>query len=108
LPTPASSLDQHDQEQVCSYASCSSSRHHSLAPGNQGVTDVAGVRDRAGEPVELGEHQGIASAHGREGLVQAGPGAVSAGESLVKVDPVRRDAEAGEDLGLGGEVWQDG
>ena len=72
------------------------------------VPDVAGVGDRAGEPVELGEHQGIASAHGREGLVQAGPGAVSAGESLVKVDPVRRDAEAGEDLGLGGEVWQDG
>ena len=63
---------------------------------------------RAGEPVELGDHQGVAGAHGRQGLVQAGPGAVSAGESLVEVDPVCGDAETGEDLALGGEVLQDG
>ena len=52
------------------------------------VPDVAGVGDRAGEPVELGDHQGVAGPHGREGLVQAGPGAAGAGESLVEVDPV--------------------
>jgi hypothetical protein len=52
--------------------------------------------------------QGVAGAHGRQGLVQAGPGAVRAGESLVEVDPVCGDAETGEDLALGGEVLQDG
>jgi hypothetical protein len=78
------------------------------APGDQGIADVAGVRDRAGEPVQRGDHHGVAGAHRREGLVKAGPGAVSAGESLVEVDPVCGDAETGEDLGLGGEILQDG
>ena len=64
--------------------------------------------DGAGEPVELGDDQGVAGAHGRECLVETGPGAVGAGESLVEVDPVRGDAETGEDLALGGEVLQDG
>ena len=78
------------------------------APGGQGIADVAGVRDRAGEPVQLGDHQGVVGAHGRQRMVHAGPGAAGAGESLVEVDPVCGDTEAGEDLGLGGEVLQDG
>jgi hypothetical protein len=39
-----------------------------------------------------------------EGLVEAGPAAVGAGQSLVQVDPVGGDAESGEGLALGGEV----
>lgn len=62
------------------------------AAGDQSIADVAGVGDLAGEPFELGDHQGVAGAHGRLRLVQAGPGAVS----------------ACEDLALGGEVLQDG
>jgi hypothetical protein len=50
----------------------------------------------------------VSPARGGEGLVQAGPAAVSAGESLVEVDPVFGDAETGEDLALSGEVLQDG
>jgi hypothetical protein len=34
------------------------------AAGDQCVADVAGVRDRAGEPVELGHDQSVAGAHG--------------------------------------------
>jgi hypothetical protein len=41
-------------------------------------------------------------------LVQAGPGPAGAGEPLVEVDPVFRDAETSEDLALSGEVVQDG
>ena len=63
------------------------------AAGGQGVADVAGVGDRAGEPVEFGHDQGVAGAHGGQGLVQAGAVAVGAGEPLVEVDPVLRDAE---------------
>jgi hypothetical protein len=60
-----------------------------------------------GEPVELGDHQGVVGAHGREGLVQDAPGAVSAGESLVEVDPVFGDAETVR-ISSGCEVLQDG
>jgi hypothetical protein len=78
------------------------------AAGDQCVADVAGVRDRAGEPVELGHDQSVAGAHGGQGLVRAGPGPAGAGEPLVEVGPVFRDAETGEDLALSGEVLQDG
>ena len=78
------------------------------AAGDQGVADVAGVGDRPGEPVEFRYHEGVAGAHGREGLVEAGPFPAGAGEALVEVDPVFRDAERGEDLALGGQVLEDG
>jgi hypothetical protein len=78
------------------------------APGDQSVADIAGVGDGAGEPVEFGNDQGVASAYGGQGLVESGPGAVGSGESLVEIDPVARDAERGEDLALGGEILQDG
>ena len=69
---------------------------------------MAGVRDGAGEPVELGHDQGVAGADSGQGLVQAGSGAAGAGQALVEVDPVVRDAERGQGLALGGEVLQDG
>ena len=69
-------------------------------PERPGCRRCRGRRGPRGEPVELGDPQGVVGAHGREGLVQDGPGAVSAGESLVEVDPVSGDAETGEDL-----VW---
>jgi hypothetical protein len=33
--------------------------------------DVAGIGDRAGEPVELGHHEGVARPDGGQGLVHA-------------------------------------
>ncbi len=69
---------------------------------------MAGVGDGAGEPVELRYDEGVAGADGGQRLVQAGSRAAGAGEALVEVDPVVRDAERGQDLVLGGEVLQDG
>jgi hypothetical protein len=46
------------------------------ASRDEGVADRAGVGHRAGEPVELGRHEGVAGADRGEGLVQAGPDAV--------------------------------
>jgi hypothetical protein len=43
-------------------------------PGGQGVADGAGVRDRAGEPVELGYDQDVPSTYRGQGLVEAGLG----------------------------------
>lgn len=74
----------------------------------RGVAEVAGVGDGAGEPVELGHYQGVAGADGGQGLGEPGSFAVGAGESLVEVDAVVGDAEAGKDFALGGEVLSDG
>jgi hypothetical protein len=75
---------------------------------HEGVADLAGVGDRAGEPVELGDDEGVAGAYGGEGLVETGPVPAGAGEPFVEVDPLVRDAEGGEGLALGGEILQDG
>ena len=40
-------------------------------PGGQLVGDRPGVGQGAGEPVELGDDQGVAGAAGSEGLTQA-------------------------------------
>jgi hypothetical protein len=69
---------------------------------------VAGVGDGTGEPVELGHHKGVAGPDGGQGLIQAGPCAAGAGETLVEVIPVVRGAERGQGLALGGEILQDG
>jgi hypothetical protein len=46
-----------------------------------------------GEPVEFGDDQDVPGAYGRQCLVEAGPGAVGAGETLVEIDTVLGDAE---------------
>jgi hypothetical protein len=65
------------------------------APGDQGVADVASAGNGAGEPVELGHDESVARVDGGQGLVQAGARAAGAGEALVEVNPVVRDAEPG-------------
>jgi len=72
--------------------------------GDQRVADGPSIGHRPGEPVELGHHEGVAGADGGQGLVQAGAVAVGAGEPVVKVDAVWGDAEAEQELALGGEV----
>ena len=68
------------------------------------VGDVPRVGQRAGEPVELGDHESVASPACGQGLPQAGPIARGAGEALADVDCVRVRARVGEGLPLGGEV----
>jgi len=65
---------------------------------------IARVRDRASEPVEFGDDEGVAFAQGGECLVQAGACAVGTGKSMVEVDPILTDAEFAKPLPLRGEV----
>jgi hypothetical protein len=71
------------------------------AAGDQGVADGASVGNRAGQAVEFGDHQGVAGAHGGEGLVESGTGAGGAGQPVVEVDLGFVDAEPDEGLALG-------
>jgi hypothetical protein len=69
------------------------------------VADSAGVGDRADEPVEFRDDEGVAGTDGGEGLVQAGTLAVGAGESVVvEVNPIVGHAEFAQPVALRGEV----
>ena len=68
--------------------------------GLQLIGDVAGIGNRPRQAVQLRHHQGVALAHCGHGLIQTGPGAVGAGQTLVHVDAIRCDAELGERLSL--------
>ena len=72
------------------------------------VDDVARVRQRAGEPVELGDHERVAGAAGGERFAQAGPVAVGAGQAVVDVDALGGYAERLQAVALGGEVLRVG
>ena len=54
--------------------------------------------------VEFRHDQGVACAHGSEGLVEARPGAVRAGEAVIGVDAILGDAKLQERLALGGRI----
>jgi hypothetical protein len=73
-------------------------------PLGEVLDDVACVGQRAGEPVQLGDHQGVADPAGGEGLLESGALAVSSGEAVVDVDQVVRDSERLEAGLLGAEV----
>ncbi len=68
------------------------------------IGDGAGIRNGPGEAVEFGHDRSVALAHGGEGLVEAGAGAVRAGESVIGVDAILGDAEFQGVLALGGQI----
>ena len=68
------------------------------------VDDVAGVGQRPGEAVELGDDERVTGAAGGQRLAQPGPVAVRAGEAVVDVDPLGRHAERLQGVALRGEV----
>jgi hypothetical protein len=49
-------------------------------------------------------HEGVAFTDGGDGLVEAGTGAVGAGEAVVQVDAFLREPELAEPVALGGDV----
>jgi len=75
--------------------------------GGELVDDVARVGHGAGQPIELGDDEGVALSAGGQGLAQPGAVAVGAGQSVVEVDPLGVDAERGEGVLLGSEVLID-
>jgi hypothetical protein len=66
------------------------------AAGDEEVADVAGVGHGAGKAVELGHDESVTRPDGGQGLIQAGARAAGAGQSLVEIDSVVRDAERGQ------------
>ena len=72
--------------------------------GLQLIGNVAGIGNRPRQAVQLRHHQGVTLAHRGHGLIQAGPRAVGAGQTLVHVDAIRRHAELGECLPLRRQV----
>jgi hypothetical protein len=73
-------------------------------PGGEGVEDLACVRERAGEPVELGHHQGVTLPAGRERLAQTGALAVGARQPVIDVDALGADSKPRQGIALGGQV----
>ena len=63
-----------------------------VLPGQLGQ-DVAGIRQRPGQPVQLGDHQRIAGAARGEGESQSGPIPVGAGQAMIDVYAVVTDTE---------------
>jgi hypothetical protein len=68
------------------------------------MRDIAGVRQRPSEPVELRHDQRVAGTARRERLAKPGTIALGAGQALVDVDAIRGDTERVERVALGGEV----
>jgi hypothetical protein len=62
------------------------------AVGGEFVNDVAGVRNRPGEPVELCHNERVAAAAGGERLAQSGSVTIRTGQAVVDIDPLRVDA----------------
>jgi len=72
--------------------------------GGQLFKDGAGIGQRAGQAVQLGDDQGVAFSAGGQGFAQAWSVAVGAGQAVVDVDAGVCDAEVGKGIALGGEV----
>ena len=66
------------------------------------IRDVPGVRQWAGESIELGHNEGVLVLAGGEGLAKAGPFALGAGESVIDVDSVGTHTGGRESVALGG------
>jgi hypothetical protein len=73
-------------------------------PAGELVGDRAGIGQRAGEPVELGDDELVAGATRRQGFAEARAGTGRAAQPVVDVDALGLDPEGLEAVALGGEV----
>src|ERR1039457_1649673 len=76
----------------------------SPAVHRSGYGPVAGVGEGAGEPVEFGDHEGVAGPAGGQRFPEPGPGPAGPRQAVVGVDAGRLHAERGKCVALGGEV----
>ena len=68
------------------------------------ISDLTGVGNRAGQPVEFGHDERVAAAHGGKGLVEAGARASPAGETTIGVDAFGVNAKVDQGATLRREV----
>jgi bifunctional DNA-binding transcriptional regulator/antitoxin component of YhaV-PrlF toxin-antitoxin module len=73
------------------------------SPASWSLTRTA-LWNRASEPIQLGDNQGVALASRGKRVVEPGTGTASAGQSVVEVDPILGDSELAQDLTLRSEV----
>jgi hypothetical protein len=73
-----------------------------LAPG-EFLPDVACIRKGAGEPVKLGNDEGVSFPACRQSFPQSGAGPVGAGVSVIDEDLLVLDAKGAESIDLRGE-----
>jgi len=74
-----------------------------LAP-RQILEDLAGIRQRSCQPVELGHDERVAGTTRCQRLTQAGPLAISARQSMVDVDAVVAYPQCSQAISLRGQV----
>jgi hypothetical protein len=72
--------------------------------GSEFLDDVAGIGQGAGQPVELGDHQGVAGTARGQRLAQSGTSPVCASQTVVDIDPIRLHPQRGQRIVLGGEI----
>jgi hypothetical protein len=68
------------------------------------VEDVPGIRQRPGQPVQLGHHQGVTSPTGSQRQPQTGSLAVGAGQAVIDIDAIITDTKRMQSVALGGEI----
>ncbi len=68
------------------------------------LDDVAGIGQRAGQPVELGDDEGVAGSAGGQRLAQTGSCPVGAGQAVVDLDLIRLHFKRGQRVALDSEV----
>jgi hypothetical protein len=73
-------------------------------PGGQLVGDGPGIWQSSGQPVQLGHHKGVAVPARRERFPQSRAFPVGAGQAVVDVDAVGRDAQPDQTVSLSGEI----
>ena len=73
-------------------------------PNSELVGDGPRVRQRPGQPVELGHDQRVAFAASGQSFTQTWPLPVGAGQPVVHVHPVYVHTQRGEPVTLGGQV----
>jgi hypothetical protein len=70
----------------------------------KGVANVSGVGNRPRESIEFRYHERVARSYSGQCLIQPGPFAFGAADTVVDVDAIRRNAKRKQRLALGREV----
>ena len=68
------------------------------------VENVPGIRQRPGQPVQLGHHQRVASPTGSKRQPQTGSVPVGAGQAVIDIDAIITDTKRMQTVALGGEI----